>query len=300
MEESPPSQAPPSTACEDEFRKKEKQVKKYFAAMRSKRELSVDGPIYMDVDGGRMQLSKKDRARRMQEVVKVLEGCAFRESEIVDFWNKDIGRRGALPSSNNSECKPVSNLLSSDAVLCQLPEELNAADGFYVITRALDFASQLKWARTAVEQYSRSMHTNLTNLSNLRKQSTATASGSASVGIGAGCESKDKSDDGGLEEDLFNLWENSMKDSDNFERFKPLRWASLGYHYDWTARKYQEHDVSPFPEEFASLCSSVAAALGLTLTPEAAIINYYPIGTVMSGHKDDAEHNLREPIVSIR
>eukprot|EP01035_Chromulina_nebulosa_P036175 gene36175-48699_t len=32
---------------------------------------------------------------------------------------------------------------------------------------------------------------------------------------------------------------------------------------------------------------------------EAAIVNYYPCGTSMSGHLDDAEQAMDEPIVSI-
>jgi hypothetical protein len=285
---------PPAATLEDEFRKTEKNIKKYFTAMRSKRELSVDGPIYIDVDGGKMKLSKKDKARRLQEIAKVLDGGAFQASEIVDFRAEDFGRRGKLPRSSEScesEHKVEISPLSNDAVVCQLPKEMNAADGFYVITRALDLPTQLRWARTAVEQYSRSLHTNLTNLRKISPTSSAvTAAGDRGAAEG-------EEEEG---EDLFNLWENSVRDADNFERFKPLRWASLGYHYDWTARKYQEHDSSPFPEDFAALCSSVAATLGLQLKPEAAIINYYPIGAVMSGHLDDAEHNLMEPIVSIR
>jgi hypothetical protein len=36
-----------------------------------------------------------------------------------------------------------------------------------------------------------------------------------------------------------------------------------------------------------------------SITVEAAIVNYYPVGSYMSGHVDDAEHAMDEPIVSI-
>lgn len=33
--------------------------------------------------------------------------------------------------------------------------------------------------------------------------------------------------------------------------------------------------------------------------PEAAIVNYYPVGSCMGGHIDDAEHDLEKPIISL-
>lgn len=36
----------------------------------------------------------------------------------------------------------------------------------------------------------------------------------------------------------------------------------------------------------------------LSLLPEAAIINYYPMSSTMGGHIDDSEHNLVDPIIS--
>lgn len=52
------------------------------------------------------------------------------------------------------------------------------------------------------------------------------------------------------------------------------------------------------PTDFSRLCSTVAQAVGTTLVPEAAIINFYPLNATMGGHLDDAEHNLERPIVS--
>lgn len=52
------------------------------------------------------------------------------------------------------------------------------------------------------------------------------------------------------------------------------------------------------PEEFQTLCRSVANCIGQDFIPEAAIINYYPLNSTMGGHIDDAEHDLEKPIVS--
>lgn len=40
------------------------------------------------------------------------------------------------------------------------------------------------------------------------------------------------------------------------------------------------------------------SSYSLSLLPEAAIINYYPISSSMGGHIDDSEHNLVDPIIS--
>ena len=63
-------------------------------------------------------------------------------------------------------------------------------------------------------------------------------------------------------------------------------------------RSYQKNLKSFIPDDFASLCRSVANKVGSDLIPEAAIINFYPLNSTMGGHLDDAEHNLQRPIVS--
>jgi alkylated DNA repair protein alkB homolog 1 len=76
---------------------------------------------------------------------------------------------------------------------------------------------------------------------------------------------------------------------------------------DWTRRAYVQDEHSAFPADLAALCSRVAglvresspaSELDLELDAEAGIINYYPLGTCMGGHLDDAEHELMRPIVS--
>lgn len=74
--------------------------------------------------------------------------------------------------------------------------------------------------------------------------------------------------------------------------------ASLGYHYDWTERCYREDARSPFPEKLAVVCCDMARRVGCSIKPEAAIVNYYPSGSCMGGHLDDAELTMDEPIVS--
>jgi hypothetical protein len=59
----------------------------------------------------------------------------------------------------------------------------------------------------------------------------------------------------------------------NFSRLAPLRWASLGYRYDWTAREYGENSAAPLPPELSTVTQEfleplVQAGLVPQSTPE--------------------------------
>lgn len=97
-----------------------------------------------------------------------------------------------------------------------------------------------------------------------------------------------------------------------------LRWATLGYHYDWTANVYHEgaHWHSPFPQELAEMVTAFTNdMLSEPFTPEAAIVNYYQPGlwrcclsdfcpclqsteTMLKAHQDESEFTFDAPIVS--
>lgn len=82
-----------------------------------------------------------------------------------------------------------------------------------------------------------------------------------------------------------------------------LRWATLGFHYDWKAREYTETAKGPFPGDLAELSKRVLGSFAQKLVgsiePETAIINYYRKGATMGGHKDDAEWTDEAPVVSM-
>ncbi len=88
------------------------------------------------------------------------------------------------------------------------------------------------------------------------------------------------------------------------EELRSLRWASLGFHYDWTARSYHENLRSPFPLRFSRLMRGLATPLFAQgfirpIWPQTGIVNYYPLGTGMGAHVDDAEPAELQPIVSL-
>eukprot|EP01041_Mallomonas_annulata_P003219 gene3219-6364_t len=78
-----------------------------------------------------------------------------------------------------------------------------------------------------------------------------------------------------------------------------LRWATLGFQYDWTNRIYNREIHIPFPDDLAAMCKDLAAAAGYTMRPEAAIVNFYPEGSTMGGHRDEVEPCQDAPIVSL-
>lgn len=80
-----------------------------------------------------------------------------------------------------------------------------------------------------------------------------------------------------------------------------LRWVTLGYHHNWDTKVYSEESFNEFPEDLNSLVARVLApALGFTdYQSQAAIVNYYPQGSTLSGHTDHSEMNLEAPLFSI-
>ena len=79
-----------------------------------------------------------------------------------------------------------------------------------------------------------------------------------------------------------------------------LRWVTLGYHYDWSARAYREGWQSPFPPSLAAFSKSLAALVGFhEFTPEAAIVNIYHDDSMMGGHRDELEIFQEPPVISV-
>nr|CAB3221243.1 alkylated DNA repair protein alkB homolog 1 [Phallusia mammillata] len=79
-----------------------------------------------------------------------------------------------------------------------------------------------------------------------------------------------------------------------------LRWVTLGYHHNWDTKVYSDDNVSLFPPELNQLANVFATAVGEPkYNAEAAIINYYHVGSTLSPHTDHSEKNLKAPLISI-
>lgn len=64
---------------------------------------------------------------------------------------------------------------------------------------------------------------------------------------------------------------------------------------------YAEENKNPFPDDLAELCDIFANYLGYkSFKAQAAIVNYYHMGSTLSAHTDHSEVNLEAPLFSFR
>ncbi|OQR72665.1 alpha-ketoglutarate-dependent dioxygenase abh1-like [Tropilaelaps mercedesae] len=81
-----------------------------------------------------------------------------------------------------------------------------------------------------------------------------------------------------------------------------LRWATLGYHHNWKTKVYDVENYTTFPPDLARCAAMFAekvAGYTYEYRAEAGIINYYSLGTALSGHVDYSEEDQSAPLVSI-
>lgn len=80
---------------------------------------------------------------------------------------------------------------------------------------------------------------------------------------------------------------------------KSFRWTTLGYNYDWNNKIYDENDKKEFPVDLSRLVDIFAKVLGFeNFKSEAAIVNFYPLGTTLAAHTDHSEL-CQSPLFSI-
>lgn len=79
-----------------------------------------------------------------------------------------------------------------------------------------------------------------------------------------------------------------------------LHWVHLGYQFDYNVVDYKPEHYYGFPKDLSGLMNHIAEAIGYPgYTPEAGIVNYYPLGASMGGHTDHYELDLSWPLISI-
>jgi alkylated DNA repair protein alkB homolog 1 len=100
-----------------------------------------------------------------------------------------------------------------------------------------------------------------------------------------------------------NFWKSWSTESDEQQKRlikKSMRWTTLGYHYDWTNKIYDENFKNEFPQELQGFVKIIADSFGYeNYKSEAAIVNFYPIGSTLSPHTDHSEFFLKSPLFSI-
>lgn len=149
--------------------------------------------------------------------------------------------------------------------------ELREHPGLFIIKDPFTASGQRYWAMKCLQEYPKSPH--ITNLSNLGRGNN-------------------------------NWWTDLQSKTASTSEYRQLRnslrWVTLGYHHNWDTKVYSEDNVTPFPAALGEMVEQVfARALGYDdYRPQAAIVNYYPPGSTLSGHTDHSEVNLDAPLFS--
>ena len=91
------------------------------------------------------------------------------------------------------------------------------------------------------------------------------------------------------------------------EAIHQLRWASLGFQYNWSTKEYHLDRRPPFPTEISDLSQAVVQTVqhvtGYEINrwkSEAGIVNYYQLKDSLTSHQDRSELNTEAPLVSFR
>ncbi|KAJ7389863.1 Nucleic acid dioxygenase alkbh1 [Desmophyllum pertusum] len=147
--------------------------------------------------------------------------------------------------------------------------ELNSCPGFMFIVNPFLPGAQHYWTRRCMEDFPRKP-----NVCNLDAHMTLDPSKS--------------------------VWEVSHSNDEKCDLMDRLRWVHLGYHFDYNVVDYKPERYYDFPSDLAGMTQHIANAIGYPeYSPEAGIVNYYPLGGSMGGHTDHYESDLSWPLISL-
>jgi len=167
--------------------------------------------------------------------------------------------------------------------------EVKNVPGLYVIPNPFTADGQIQWASRCLESYA--CQPNKTNLDVFEKQYNSDRSlwDESCEQVHAKLKKNNKIS---LHKDATNLFKQTP--------IWKLRWATLGYHHNWNTKVYSENDHTEFPSELFQLSQVVAGCLGYSnYKAQAAIVNFYHVGSTLSAHTDESEQNLSHPLISI-
>ena len=230
----------------------------------------------------RLQCEPSEKsATAMRLAEKAYRGAGADLSEVIDFRHRS---RCTSSSSALVVAEPLTLPGAPEATVYSL----RGFGGFFFIDQAVPVASeQLAWSRRCLHRYC-APPLAVTNLS----QQVAAAPGGAEETVT-------------LPPSQAPALPQPPEAPD-----EKLRWATLGLHYDWTTRTYPNPKPEPgeaaggmaaaqVPPELGALARRIAAAVGQSLAPETAIVNFYRHNSTMCAHQDDAEAALECPVVSV-
>lgn len=165
-------------------------------------------------------------------------------------------------SSSQAACSPSSSPSISSSLTSKPPVfSLINAPGFFFLPSILSPRQQLQWASRCLRSYSKAYHTNLTNLHGQHNEATVTWEQVCANRKNKNKGLEDKEQEKIEEEESGEVGEGGRGSGGKCPKFDDLRWSSLGYHYDWTARQYDEQHKTPFPLDLADFTSHLGMSI---------------------------------------
>eukprot|EP00216_Chloropicon_sp_CCMP2111_P000993 CAMPEP_0198246660 /NCGR_PEP_ID=MMETSP1446-20131203/46086_1 /TAXON_ID=1461542 ORGANISM="Unidentified sp, Strain CCMP2111" /NCGR_SAMPLE_ID=MMETSP1446 /ASSEMBLY_ACC=CAM_ASM_001112 /LENGTH=368 /DNA_ID=CAMNT_0043930983 /DNA_START=270 /DNA_END=1376 /DNA_ORIENTATION=- len=215
-------------------------------------------------------------------------------SDVVDFavMRDDARKR----DDNGIRCQVLAGKGGSDF----LPSDSDALvvytmerhPGFYFIPNMLDDKAQLELATSILTEYidppANSNHT--------KRYSHFEGLWEASKDTGLFLSSDDHG----------NTWSRNRTGASAAMLLEKLRWVTLGPQFNWTERRYiNDAKVRQLPDRLKCQAEEAVSQLGIhsdtfvEYSADAALLNFYGVKDTLGGHRDDAEEDLSQPIVSM-
>nr|CCC89937.1 unnamed protein product [Trypanosoma congolense IL3000] len=81
----------------------------------------------------------------------------------------------------------------------------------------------------------------------------------------------------------------------------PMRWATVGFSYQWSSKSYSREKYSYFPQRLRDCVERITRLCGTSVPyePQTSIVNYFPVGAMMMAHQDVSEEMLEQPLISM-
>ena len=220
-------------------------------------------------------------------------------SEVIDFESLDKLEQDRWTELGISEQKSVEVAGSSRGVVSVYT--MSKHPGFFFVRGFLDKQGVERLAGDIVTEYieppASSNHTKkYGNLHQLWKAAQSELYLSETRG-----EVRSSDDDGG-NANVGLDWSPRQTGTSAQQLLAKLRWASLGPQFDWTNRVYRDDiPYRELPGNLKSLAEHLVRSLGVQTdyNADAALLNFYGSKDTLGGHKDDAELDLRQPLVSM-
>ncbi|CAI9723134.1 nucleic acid dioxygenase ALKBH1-like [Octopus vulgaris] len=207
-------------------------------------------------------------------------------SEVIDFTNELITNNNCnvIPLNHAETTKTEPRLFGLRPVYEWKVYYYKTNPGFVFISNPFTAAAQRYWTHRCLHDYPSKQ--NVTNLDFIEKQ----------CGINRPDNIWTASEN--YESGKAQCFVDSLSFDMRFHMNK-LRWVTLGYHYNWNDKTYSKNQVSTFPFDLEILAKYIASVVGFKeYNPEAAIVNYYHMGSTLAGHTDHSEFDHDSPIIS--